>query len=135
MPSEENRDASMDHPSQHGGKAKRATRPDGGTTAINDVLGVLANPRRRIIFYYLQEHEVASVEELARYIAAQTVEAPNQEVEEHHVERITLDLVHNTLPKLTESQFIEYDPTSRTVRYSQPPELLEAVLRFLTRFE
>lgn len=135
MPSKENDDAPMDHPRQSIGKTNRATRPDGGKTTIEDVLEVLATPRRRAIFYYLQEHEIASVEDLAQHIAKQTAESSNREVEVHQVERVTLDLVHNTLPKLAESQFIEYDPSSRTVRYSQPPELLEAVLRFLTRFE
>lgn len=54
-------------PSHHEG------RPDGGTASIDEVLRVLADPRSRAIRYYLQEHEVATVEELAEHIAAQEV--------------------------------------------------------------
>lgn len=110
-------------------------RPDGGTVSIDDVLRVLADPRSRAICYYLQEHEVATVEELAEHIAAQEVNQRGQVEERTQVERIKLDLLHNTLPKIRDSHFIEYDARSQTVRYSQPPELLEAVLRFLARID
>ena len=136
MPRDENRDTPLDQPRQQIGQSRcTSIRPDGGKTTLNDVMGVLANPRRRAVFYYLQEHEVASVAELAHHLAEQTAEGPTQGVEDYQVEQITLSLLHNTLPKLADSQFIEYDPTSRTVRYTQPPELLDTVLRFLARFE
>lgn len=136
MPSEDDGVSSGVHPREHGGTAKhRSTISDGGKVAIDDVLGILANANRRAVFYYLREHEVASVEELAHHIAAQCEASTSEESRDSEVEHVTLDLVHNTLPKLADSQFIEYDSRSQTVRYSQPPALLEAVLRFLARFE
>lgn len=110
-------------------------RPDGGASSLDEILRILGNRRRRALFYYLQEHEVATVDEVAAHLAAQEPETPAGEGNVDHGERIKLELVHTALPKLAASHFIDYDSRSGTVRYVDPPEHLQLILRVLARFE
>lgn len=113
----------------------RIPRPDGGDSSIDEVLKILRNRRRRAIFYYLREHEVATVDELAAHLAALETETPVGEGCVDLCERIELELVHTALPTLAGSHFIEYDSRSSTVRYADPPEHLQLLLGFLERFD
>lgn len=108
---------------------------NGGITTLGQVLESLAHPTRRFILYYLQAHEMATVDELVHEVAAWEMELPPDEVPADHRERVATKLTHTHLPKLADSLFIEYDSRSRTVRYSDPPVLLDTVLGLLAHLE
>lgn len=110
-------------------------RPNGGNSSIDELLKMLGNRRRRAIFYFLREQEVATVEELAAYLAAEEAEDTPVEGGIDESERIELELVHNLLPRLVDSHFIEYDSRSNTVRYADPPDHLQLFLDFLGQLE
>lgn len=117
------------------GGSERALASDGGMSSLGEVLEALTHPTRRRLLYYLQDTEVATVEELAREVAAAETDAPPDAIPADQAERVAADLTHNHLPKLTAARFVEYDSRSRTVRYTHPPDLLETVLRLIRNLE
>lgn len=108
---------------------------DGGRTTLDAIFGCLHHSRRRFILYYLQDNEKATVDELARQIAAREAAIPPAEVDADQQKRVATSLVHAHLPKLADEVFIEYDQRSNEIRYTEPPALLEEVFRLLARFE
>ena len=109
--------------------------PNDGVVSMDDVLDALADPTRRFVLHYLRDQEVASVDELARQVAAREAETTPDAVAEEARERAALRLSHAHLTKLSDLHLVEYDARSATVRYSDPPMLLEAVLRLLEQLE
>lgn len=108
---------------------------DGGKSPVDGILKSLAHPTRRFVLYYLQDHEIATRDELAREAAARRSDTSPDGVSAEEVARMKTSLTHNHLPELAAIHLIEYDPRSETVRYSDPPVLLEMVLRLLAQFE
>lgn len=112
-----------------------ALKGDGGIYRLDEIFEALSHQHRRFILYYLRNHEVVSVDELARGIAAMEAECPPDAVSAHENERMVTRLVHTHLPKLEDARFIEYDRRSRTVRYTEPPTLLTKILSVLAEVE
>lgn len=109
--------------------------PIAGIATLDEVLQALSHPRRRSILYYLQDCEVATVDELAEQIVAWETDSWPGKIAEDRRERVASDLIHNHLPKLADTQFVEYDPRSLTVAYTDPPLLLEQTLRLLAHLD
>lgn len=108
---------------------------NGGKTTVNGILQSLSHPTRRFILYYLQDHEIATVEELAQQIVGHEENISPEMVADSDQDRIASQLAHNHLPNLAGATFIEYDQRSQTVRYREPPALLDTILRLLSHFE
>lgn len=109
--------------------------PNLGIAALEEVLSALSSARRRGTLYYLQEHEVATVDELAEQIVAWETDARPGKVDSDRHEAVVSELVHRHLPELADKQFIQYDPRSGRVVYTEPPMLLEKSLKFLASLE
>lgn len=122
-----------------GGLGNRPEGPtvegDGGVTSLEVVFDCLTHPKRRVMLYYLQHHEIVTVNELARHVAGWDAGVPPDEVDPEHRDGIASELVHSHLPKLRDASFIEYDQRSKTIRYTDPPELLAEVLRLLAELD
>lgn len=110
-------------------------QPNGGLPTLEDLFKSFASPRRRFVLYYLRDHEIATVEELARQIVARDASVPPDEVPSDRREHVETQLVHADLPKLAAATFVEYDNRSKTVRYAHPPALLESALDMLEKLE
>lgn len=108
---------------------------NGGSATLREVLEALADPRRRLVLYYLRDEGTATVDELARQIAAREADAPPEDVPEDRRKRLATELTHTHLPALADSLIVEYDRRSSTVSYSHPPGLLEEVLGLLARLD
>ena len=108
---------------------------DGGRTTLEVALDCLRHPRRRFVLYYLRDERTTTVTELARHVAARESGDPPTAVEEERCEHVRATLVHNHRPKLADDVFIEYDPRTETVTYTDPPALLDELLRLVARFE
>lgn len=130
-------------PDQNGGKETsdrtgehwNVTVTNGGVPRLDELLECLTKSRRRLVLYYLQENDVADVEELATEIAAWEMDVLPDDVPIDHREDITRELLHNHLPRLAETKCIEYDRRSGTVRYTELPTLLDRILRLLSKLE
>lgn len=105
--------------------------------SFDEVAAAVTDPTRRFLLYRLRDLEVATVEELARELAAREADddADPAAVSEEALESAKIELTHTHLPKLSDSQFVEFDRRSATVRYSDPPFLLETVVELFERFD
>lgn len=112
-----------------------AVAANGGIPSLGEIFDCLTSSRRRITLYYLQENEIVDVDELVTQIAMKEAKIPSDEVSADRRDRIETQLVHTHLPKLADVQCIEYDRRSATVRYTQPPSLLDKALRLLSQLE
>jgi hypothetical protein len=88
----------------------------GAEAADLDVLfRLLSESRRRRMLYYFLDGDCANVETLARWIAAWEADEALESVSSEAVERRTVSLVHNHLPRLAEHGFVRYDHRSGDV--------------------
>ncbi|ELZ24386.1 hypothetical protein C477_01170 [Haloterrigena salina JCM 13891] len=102
---------------------------------LEGILHVLLDERRRYILYFLQEHEVSELDELATHVTAMEQETDPDAVRSERVKRVRISLVHADLPRLEDSRLVEFDRRSKAVRYSRPPELLARMLRLCANFD
>lgn len=112
--------------------ATRAGRPTAGKTTIESIMRVLAHPTRRFLLYYLRDEDVASVGDLATAIGAVQLDVPRTDIPDDHLERVKRELLHNHLPKLQQANFLEYDSRTKTIRFANPPKVLDKFLDLLT---
>jgi hypothetical protein len=88
--------------------------------SVDEVLGALADERRRLVLRYLSTDAggTASVRDVAEYVASRAGDP---------IRDVTIYLQHAGLPLLAERGFLEYDPVDDAVRYREHP-LVEVVL-------
>lgn len=118
-----------------GGQAEFTLESDGGRVPVDELLECLANSRRRMILYHLQDEEIADLEDLSQQVIAQEEEMSPEEVPAEEAQTVQTQLIHRHLPKLQGARVIEFDQRSQTVRYSDPPRILDATLQVLAKFE
>lgn len=81
------------------------------------VFEILSNRRRRMVLYYLRQHDgSATVNELARQIAALEDDVPVEELTSQQQKRVYVSLYQTHLPKLDSTGMIEYDSDAGEVR-------------------
>jgi DNA-binding transcriptional ArsR family regulator len=74
------------------------------------VFEILSNPRRRMVLYYLRQYGgSATVQELAGEIAALENDSSVDELTKAQRKRVYVSLYQTHLPKLEETDIIEYD--------------------------
>ncbi|WP_226042118.1 winged helix-turn-helix domain-containing protein [Natrinema sp. DC36] len=90
----------------------------------------MADPCRRSILTQLIDSEATTVpaDTLVDRISP---EIPSSETAATHADSLLVDVHHIHLPKLEEANLIEYDPRTKTIRYS-PNGRVERVLQFVT---
>lgn len=109
---------------------------DGGSDAgegkiqlIEAIFRSLSAQRRRYVLYELRANEMCNLETLTTTVAAQTRDVPLDAVDPEDVESTRAQLLHADIPLLADAGFVEYDPRSETLRYSDPPPLLDTFLQ------
>lgn len=108
---------------------------DGGQSLLTWIFEALRHPRRRYTLYYLRDHDHASTDEVATYVAAQERGVAVDAVSADAVERVETALVHRHLPRLEEYGLIDYDRRSDAVSYAHPPSVLDEALELAAAFE
>ncbi|RBI64045.1 hypothetical protein DMJ13_05980 [halophilic archaeon] len=91
---------------------EEASGPD-----LDSVMELLADRRRRYVLYYLQEEGSADVAELAEQLARWEGERS-----EKHRQRITTELYHKHLPKMSERGIVEVGDEVQFVDLTPPFE-------------
>lgn len=103
-----------------------------GRHSLDAVFEALRDRRQRYALYHLQEAEICGIDELTDRIAAweQAEGSGEQEKAENETLRTEINaaLHHHHLPRLDESGLVEYDERTCTVRFREPPLVLERVL-------
>ncbi|WP_293028171.1 hypothetical protein [Natronococcus sp.] len=108
-------------------KTPQDTNFDGGQRN-SEILTALSNIQRRRILHYLLEVDSASRDEVVHHLIAWNRDSPPDEVSDKAVERLKVELHHNHLPQLEDSQLIEYDRRSEELLVRDLPELAEQCL-------
>jgi DNA-binding transcriptional ArsR family regulator len=107
------------------GPSRTEQRPTAGrrgdsrssSPSLTDLYGILASPRRRELLRYLADYPgPVSVEELAVTLAAHARTTDAGAFEPASTERLQATLEHVDLPKLVETNIVEYDPRGDAVR-------------------
>lgn len=102
---------------------------DIGRKKLERIFQALTSQRRRYILYEMQENEVSDINSLSTTVTAMVEEVPEDKVDTEAVDRMRSQLIHSELPKLANTGFIEYDQRSKAVCYSDPPAVLDTLLR------
>jgi DNA-binding transcriptional ArsR family regulator len=88
-----------------------------GAMSPDLVFEILSNTRRRMVLYYLRQHDgVATVKELAEQIAALENDVDVDELRRQQRKRVYVSLYQTHVPKLEDAGIIEYDDASGEVR-------------------
>lgn len=95
---------------------------------IDELLGALADARRRYVLYYLRDERQASLTETARQVAAWDCDRPLSAVRDETLEDVEIQLYHVHLPVLEEADILEYDERSEQLVFRDPPSLVESCL-------
>ena len=91
--------------------------------ALANSLGVLGHQVRRKVLTLLAERNVLHRSGLAQKIVG------DDEIPHENVERVTLSLHHNHLPKLADHDYVEYDPRTGDVVLWKDPSAVKSSLR------
>lgn len=105
------------------------TRDDGGVARLDRYLRTLGDERRRYLLYRLSDDPVATVDELARQVAAGTADRAPSEVSEEEVDRTRATLHHEHLPRLRDYGIVDYDERNRDVRLVDRSQVLLMLLQ------
>lgn len=93
------------------------------------IFELLSNHRRRMVLYYLRrERGTIGVNELAEQIASLENDVPVEELTSQQRKRVYVSLYQTHLPKMAESNAIEYDKDAGTVRLSDRGNDIDAYL-------
>lgn len=121
-----------DWPESSGGEEHRRHATDGGNEDFDRILKRLALPRCRRVLYSLDENDSVSMDDLTEAVA-------KHEMDDEHTPddllAIKRDLYHSVVPRLSDLDWIDYDPRSETVRIHEPPDELSRVLEYCRRID
>jgi hypothetical protein len=94
------------------------------TPSLDTVFDLLSDQRRRYVLYHLVNaaDDTVDYEDLAEQVA---VWEAGGDPSDEHVERVATDLYHSHLPKLTESNVVDFDQRSGDVRFWGQPTVEE----------
>ncbi|MFC6719352.1 hypothetical protein ACFQGT_03555 [Natrialbaceae archaeon GCM10025810] len=95
---------------------------------LDAIHALLADARRRYVLYHFLKNQRGSAEELAPQIAAWERGVSVDEVDQSAVDRVSVALVHNHLPRLADHGIVDYDARSGDV---VPAEAFERARPFI----
>lgn len=108
--------------------AESVTRNQTVTEGLDTVCNLLASARRRYLLYYLLSLDDSVGELEAAVNAVQTYEAAGSGTDGPPPrESVEIDLCHNHLPLLAETNNCAYDTRQGTIRFTPHPALEELV--------
>jgi len=98
--------------------------------ASDEVFEILSSQRRRMVLYYLRTHdEAATVNELAEQIAAWENEIDIEELTSQQRKRVYVSLYQTHLPKLAETNIVDYDVDEGSVRLTEQAGEIDGFLK------
>ena len=96
---------------------------------VDSVLDLLSEKRRRYALYYLDEQDSpVHIDELAEEIADMEAMTDGGAVVHDDLEKYEVQLLHETLPKASEAEYIEYDREEGVVQLTHEPPKFEGLL-------
>ena len=83
-----------------------------GAPDLDALYELLSDSHRRYVLYYLLERDHVNVDRLSLQIAGWDQDVQVEAVSEDAVNRVTVSLVHNHLPRLSDHGLLNYDHRS-----------------------
>ena len=117
------------------GSTDRGEEPGDLAPDLDEFYQLLGSASRRRVLYYLQEHPEITLEELSDVVAGWKAVEEDAVVGPRERDRIRISLHHTDVPRLAESDVVEYDRESREVALKQLPEPLSRILRGSREYE
>jgi hypothetical protein len=91
----------------------------------NDIFEILSSERRRMILYFLEEHDdPVRLRQLATHIAAVEEEKDESDLGDDEIRRVYISLYQYHIPKMDDFGVISYDRDEGTVSLRELAELL-----------
>lgn len=92
------------------------------TLSLDEMLDLLANRQRRCLLEGLKEEAdpTVSLDDAVSYVGNQIAEESEHQPTE---EDVKVQLRHHHLPRLAESNLVDFDPRSETIRYRENEQL------------
>lgn len=106
-----------------------------GVPSPDALFRVLSHRRRRRILWFLLERPETTVGELADILVGWELADEDGTADPDKHRRVLVALHHNHLPMLAESDLVEYDTETGTVRFSSPPEPVTVLIKFSYQYE
>jgi hypothetical protein len=102
-----------------------ATEPEIQQLSLDVIFELLRVSRRREVLWYLQDNEgTARLDELAEYIAAKENDIEIHELTSSQRKRVYIGLYQCHLPKMDDSDVIDYDQARGTIELRQTAQQL-----------
>lgn len=97
---------------------------------LSDLFRMLSHPHRRVVLYYLREHETASLDALAACVTGWSEAGPGAGTSTPSVdaEHVRIELHHTHLPMLADAGFVTYDVAGERVTLGELPSVADPVL-------
>ena len=96
--------------------------------ALDVLLEVIADRRRRYALYYLTENPITDVETVLDYVAAQEADEWAESDVREELLQLKVAFHHTHLPKLEDAGVIEYDERTNAIRYENS-RICDSLLR------
>jgi hypothetical protein len=112
---------------------RQTTTSVSGGLSTEQVMSLLQHEHRRAIVAYFAQASTESVsfDDLIDYLV--TLDSKRNGVEStKRRQRMTIDLLHNHLPRLADADVLEYDQRSKTIRYCDS-DRLKTLVEFTRR--
>lgn len=113
----------------------RGEEPAHPAPDLDEFHQLLCSAPRRHVLYYLQEHPETPLEELSDVVAGWKAIEENTVVGPRERNRIRVSLHHTDVPRLAESDVVEYDRENREVTLDPLPDRLSRILRNSREYE
>lgn len=110
------------------GNSSTDQRVDGTDPSLDEVHGVLSNPRYRYVVRYLHEHPTTRLDRLADVVAGAEAAATGGIATGTDRRDARISLHHAVLPKLDALGYVEYDPAEKTVARAAIPPAVNSLL-------
>lgn len=130
-----------DPPDEQGDRPADCRATDTGMAADVSIspsvlFGVLADARQRRILYYLVENGGTwTLEAIGKHLAAWENETTVEPTTEEMQNRVTAGMHHADVPKLEDYGFIEYDPETGRMTYTEQTEEIVPLLELAEQLE
>lgn len=107
-----------------------SVRTDGGETiAVDEVLELLSDERRRYVLYELRDRAHIELETLATIVVARETDVSIGDVSSDQATQTAISLHHKELPMLHEARLVDYDHRHGDVRSGVEFSLVEKYLQ------
>ena len=117
-------------PSKTSDAPTRTPQPTLDALTLDVLFDMLADQRRRVVLYCLCKYQTPmALADLADEVATREQEMPIPDIPAEEVKQVYLSLYHSHIPKLVETNVVEYTQERDLVALAENSEQVEPILK------